>query len=110
VSTRGHEIPVKNQSPGGVGESWIVHAAPFQLSTRVPASEPPTAVHPVEETQETPGSDANPTPDGLGAGDSVHDEPSQLSARARTTPDGGCFSPVAIQELEEEQEIPPRKL
>jgi len=91
-----------NCAPDGLGVAWIAQVVPFQCSAKVPAFEPPTAVHDDAEVQATPLSPAPPC-EGLGVAWIAQVVPFQCSAKVPE-----FENPTAVHDTAEVQATPKR--
>jgi hypothetical protein len=104
-----HDTPLSEAPPwDGLGVGWMLQLVPFHRSARVPAAEPPTAVHADAEVQDTPF--RAPPPAGVGVGWMLHLEPFHRSATARCTPAVVMLAPTAVHADADVQATPSRPL
>jgi hypothetical protein len=81
----------------GLGVDWMLHAVPFHCSASVPRFEDPTAMHAVEDVQDTPEKELDCAPDGFGVDCTAQEVPFQRSASATPAPELSPKVPTAVQ-------------
>ncbi len=81
----------------GLGVDWMVHAVPFHCSASVPRVESPTAMHAVEDVQDTPEKPLDCAPDGFGVDWTAQVVPFHRSASVTPTPELSVKLPTAVQ-------------
>jgi hypothetical protein len=91
-----HDTPLSAAPPwDGLGVDWMRQLEPFHRSARVPAAEPPTAVHADAEVQDTPFRLLPPGGE-LGVAWMLHRAPFHRSATGRGTPAVEMLTPTAV--------------
>ncbi len=81
----------------GLGVDWMVHAVPFHCSASVPRVESPTAMHAVEDVQDTPEKPLDCAPDGFGVDWTAQVVPFHRSVSVTPTPELSVKLPTAVQ-------------
>ena len=92
-----HETENRPGDCPGLGVDWMLQAVPFHRSARVPRFENPTAMHAVEDVQDTPERELDCAPDGFGVDCTAQEVPFHRSASITPTPELSVKVPTAVQ-------------
>jgi hypothetical protein len=92
-----HDTEARLGDGPGLGVDWMLHAVPFHRSASVPRLEAPTAVHAVEDVQDTPEKPLPCAPAGFGVDCTAQEVPFQRSASVTPVPELSVKFPTAVQ-------------